>query len=60
MDLIAEDGKATHKEVEPLLFKQETVIVSGLNADDKVIELRAGAASLAGASVTIADNDGQE
>ena len=58
--LIAEDGKATHKEVEPLLFKQETVIVSGLNADDKVIELRAGAASLAGASVTIADNDGQE
>ncbi|MCC5913637.1 MAG: HlyD family efflux transporter periplasmic adaptor subunit [Balneolaceae bacterium] len=55
--LIAEDGKATHKEVEPLLFKQESVIVSGLTADDKVIELRAGSAALAGASVTIAEND---
>ncbi len=55
--LIAENGKVTHKDVEPLLFKRETVVVSGLTAEDKVIELRAGAASLAGASVTIADND---
>lgn len=55
--LIAEGGKATHKEVEPLLFKQESVIVSGLTADDKVIELRAGSAALAGASVTIVEND---
>ena len=51
--LIVEDGVATHKEVEPLLFKKETVIVSGLTASDRVIELRAGANRLAGARVII-------
>jgi multidrug efflux pump subunit AcrA (membrane-fusion protein) len=51
--LIAEDGLATHKQVEPLLFKQETVIVSGLTAGDRVIELRAGVNRLAGTRVIV-------
>ncbi len=55
--LVVEDDTATHKEVEPLLFKTQTVIVRGLSADDKVIDLRAGASSLVGATVTIIDND---
>jgi len=55
--LVADEGKATHREVEPIQFKRETVIVRGLTADDNVIGLRADAATLAGASVTIIDND---
>ena len=51
--LVVEDGRATHKRVEPLLFKKESVIVSGLSADDRVIELRAGANRLAGMKVVI-------
>ncbi len=51
--LVVEDGQATHKRVEPLLFKKESVIVSGLTADDRVIELRAGVNRLAGSRVTV-------
>ena len=51
--LVVEDSLATHKRVEPLLFKKESVIVSGLSADDRVIELRAGANRLAGMKVVV-------
>jgi multidrug efflux pump subunit AcrA (membrane-fusion protein) len=51
--LVVENGRATHKRVEPLLFKKESVIVSGLSADDRVIELRAGANRLAGMRVVV-------
>lgn len=51
--LVVEDGQATHKRVEPLLFKKESVIVSGLSAGDRVIELRAGTNRLAGSRVTV-------
>lgn len=51
--LVVEDSLATHKRVEPLLFKKESVIVSGLLADDRVIELRAGANRLAGMKVVV-------
>jgi len=51
--LIVEEGRATHQAVEPLLFKKESVIVSGLSSDDMVIELRAGANRLAGTRVIV-------
>lgn len=53
--LIIEDGIATHREVEPRFFKRDTVLVSGINGDDDVIELRAGTTSLAGARVRKAE-----
>ncbi|MCH8557322.1 MAG: efflux RND transporter periplasmic adaptor subunit [Balneolia bacterium] len=49
--LIIEDDIGTHREVEPLFFNRETVLVRGLQSDDDVIELRAGTTSLAGARV---------
>lgn len=55
--LVVENDKVTHKKVEPLLFNPQSVIVRGLNADDKVIDLRAGASSLVGSKVTIIENN---
>lgn len=51
--LVAKDGVATHKEVDPQQFKQNSVIVSGLSADDELIELRAGATRLVGMNITV-------
>lgn len=57
--LVVEDEKATHKEVEPIRFRDETVIVTGLSEEDKLIELRAGVSNLAGSRVTIRDEDSE-
>jgi multidrug efflux pump subunit AcrA (membrane-fusion protein) len=53
--LIAENGVATHKEVTPLLFQRESVIVSGLSAADSLINIRAGFDALAGSEVIVTD-----
>lgn len=55
--LIAKNGKATHKRVDPLFFMNESVIVSGLTAEDEVIQLRAGADSFAGSAITIVETN---
>lgn len=51
--LIAKNGVATHKEVRPVLFQRESVIVSGLSAADSLINIRAGFDALAGSEVVI-------
>ena len=53
--LVAENGVATHKEVVPLLFQSESVIVSGLSAADSLINIRAGFDALAGSEVIVTD-----
>lgn len=49
--LVAENGVATHKEVNPLQFKRESVIVSGIIQSDSLINIRAGFNALAGMEV---------
>ncbi len=54
--MVIDDGIATHREVEPVFFNRSTVLVRGIEADDKVIELRAGTSTLAGTKVTPAED----
>ncbi len=53
--MVIEDDVATHRNVEPVYFNRETVLVRGLSAEDQVIELRAGTTRLAGTRVTPAE-----
>jgi multidrug efflux pump subunit AcrA (membrane-fusion protein) len=53
--LISKNGVATHKEVEPVLFQRESVIVSGITAADSLINIRAGFDALAGSEVVVTD-----
>lgn len=53
--MVIEDGIATHRNVEPVYFNRETVLVRGLSSSDQVIELRAGTIRLAGSRVTAAE-----
>lgn len=49
--MIAEDGVATHKEVEPVFYFNGDVAVEGLESGDQLIKLRTGAGALAGTKV---------
>lgn len=53
--LIARNGVATHKDVTPVLFQRESVIVSGITAADSLINIRAGFDALAGSEVVVTD-----
>lgn len=53
--LISKNGVATHKNVEPVLFQRESVIVSGITAADSLINIRAGFDALAGSEVVVTD-----
>ena len=53
--LIAKNGVATHKEVTPILFQRESVIVSGITEADSLINIRAGFDALAGSEVVVKD-----
>jgi len=53
--LIAENGVATHKEVDPVQFKRESVIVSGITESDSLINIRAGFDALAGMDVVVTE-----
>ena len=53
--LIAKNGVATHKEVTPILFQRESVIVSGITEADSLINIRAGFDALAGSEVVVTD-----
>ena len=53
--LISKNGVATHKEVEPVLFLRESVIVTGITAADSLINIRAGFDALAGSEVVVTD-----
>ncbi|MFW6348494.1 MAG: efflux RND transporter periplasmic adaptor subunit, partial [Cyclonatronaceae bacterium] len=49
--MIAEDGVATHKEVEPVFYFNGDVAVRGLESGDQLIRLRTGESALAGTKV---------
>jgi multidrug efflux pump subunit AcrA (membrane-fusion protein) len=49
--MIAEDGVATHKQVEPVFYFNGDVAVEGLESGDQLIRLRTGAGALAGTKV---------
>jgi multidrug efflux pump subunit AcrA (membrane-fusion protein) len=53
--LIAKNGVATHKEVTPILFQRESVIVSGITEADSLINIRAGFDALARSEVVVKD-----
>lgn len=54
--MVIENGIAVHREVEPVFFNSETVLVRGINASDQLIELRAGTTRLAGSRVRAIEN----
>lgn len=51
--LIVEEGVAAYKQVEPLQFGPEFVVVRGLTASDQVIQLRTGSRALVGMRVEV-------